>query len=299
MDLDRKIFFDEIRGSVFKGSLTESQVAGLDILLNIWEDDFSSYPDEFLAYCLGTTYHETARTMQPIREYGRGRGRKYGRPDSKTGQTYYGRGHVQLTWYDNYKFVGKEMGIDLVNNPDKAMIPEVAATILYRGCIEGWFTGKKLADYITDKSCNYRQCRRIVNGMDKAALIAGYAKKFAKAIEAAQREPVVTAEKLEKAGSRTAKAARKGTDATGGVIAIGLAGGLAEALKYLKGFSEKFGEWRGVLDSLADGFIWLTTNMWLFGVAFGAWGLFQIRKIMKARIEDEEKIGRLSNANPD
>jgi hypothetical protein len=274
-------------------------VEGLDILLNIWEDDFSSYPDEFLAYCLGTTYHETARTMQPIREYGRGRGRKYGRPDPKTGQTYYGRGFVQLTWLFNYARAGRKLSMDLVAKPDKVMIPEVAATILYRGCIEGWFTTKKLSDYITETSCNYRQARRIVNGMDKATLIAGYAKKFAKAIEEARHEPVITAEKLEKAGSRTAKAARKGTDATGGVIAIGLTGALAEALKYLQGFSEKFGEWRGVLDALADGFIWLTTNSWVFAVAFGAWGLFQIRKMMQARIEDEEIIGRLKNANPD
>ncbi|GJM01975.1 MAG: hypothetical protein DHS20C08_04760 [Rhodomicrobium sp.] len=295
MDLDRKIFFDEIRGSVFKGSLSEKQVEGLDILLNIWEDDFSSYPDEFLAYCLGTTYHETARTMQPIREYGRGRGRKYGRPDPKTGQTYYGRGFVQLTWLFNYARAGRKLSMDLISKPDKVMIPEVAATILYRGCIEGWFTTKKLSDYITETSCNYRQARRIVNGMDKATLIAGYAKKFAKAIEAARHEPVITAKKLEKAGSRTAKAVRKNNDTGGAIVGIGVAGGAAEALRKLKDVTEGASSWRTVLDSLVDTLSWLS-SFWYLGVAAaGGVLLWNNRRIIRARIEDEMKIGRLSD----
>jgi len=35
--------------------------------------------------------------MQPIEEYGKGKGMKYGSPDPETGQTYYGRGFVQTT----------------------------------------------------------------------------------------------------------------------------------------------------------------------------------------------------------
>jgi hypothetical protein len=35
--------------------------------------------------------------MQPIEEYGKGRGMPYGKPDPTTGQVYYGRGFVQLT----------------------------------------------------------------------------------------------------------------------------------------------------------------------------------------------------------
>ena len=46
------------------------------------------------------------------------------------GENYYGRGFVQLTGKSNYKTIGKKLGIDLVNNPDKANDPEIAAKIL-------------------------------------------------------------------------------------------------------------------------------------------------------------------------
>ncbi|TOE35570.1 hypothetical protein CGJ43_25525, partial [Vibrio parahaemolyticus] len=59
-------------------------------------------PLQYLAYVLATTYHETGHTMKPIEEWGKGQGRPYGEPDPETGQTYYGRGYVQLTWLANY-----------------------------------------------------------------------------------------------------------------------------------------------------------------------------------------------------
>uniref|UniRef100_A0AC34G9W9 Uncharacterized protein n=1 Tax=Panagrolaimus sp. ES5 TaxID=591445 RepID=A0AC34G9W9_9BILA len=45
---------------------------------------------------------------------------------------------------------------------------------------EGWFTGKKLSDYITLQKSDFRNARRIVNLMDKADLIAGYARDYDK-----------------------------------------------------------------------------------------------------------------------
>ncbi len=74
---------------------------------------------------LATAYWETAQTMEPIEEYGKGAGRPYGEPDPATEQTYYGRGYVQLTWLPNYEKASKEIydiefdagGVDLVNNP--------------------------------------------------------------------------------------------------------------------------------------------------------------------------------------
>ena len=41
--------------------------------------------------------------------------------------------------------------------------------------VEGWFTGKKLSDYFNEKT-DYINARKIVNGLDKADIIAGYAK---------------------------------------------------------------------------------------------------------------------------
>jgi putative chitinase len=43
------------------------------------------------------------------------------------------------------------------------------------GMRNGSFTGKKLSDYINQNKCDYSNARRIINGVDRQALIAGYA----------------------------------------------------------------------------------------------------------------------------
>ncbi len=175
--IDRKHFFDSIRASIFGGSITQAQVLGLETILREWEAE--KLTDlRFLAYMLATTYHETAHTMQPIAEYGKGRGRKYGEPDPVTKQTYYGRGFVQLTWKGNYDAMSKVTGADLVNHPDKAMELPIATKILFYGMLHGSFTGKKLSDYFNDLTTDWFKARKIINGLDKAELIAGYAEKF-------------------------------------------------------------------------------------------------------------------------
>jgi putative chitinase len=181
--IDRKVFFDTVRGSLFKGGLSQPEVNGISAILDEWEKRGLSDP-RWLAYMLATTFHETAGAMQPIREFGRGRGTKYG-------TTYYGRGFVQLTWETNYAKASKVVGVDLVKFPDRALMLPVAATILFDGMINGWFTGKKLADYISGATCDYEGARRIINGTDRKVLIAGYAMSFQKAIVvAAPQSPV-------------------------------------------------------------------------------------------------------------
>ena len=108
-----------------------------------------THPDwdvRWLAYSLATTIHETASTMWPIEEYGKGKGQPYGVPDPDTGEAYYGRGFVQLTWKDNYQkmtpivdplFPGEP--IDLVKKPAQALDPHVAAAIMYQGMAAGSF----------------------------------------------------------------------------------------------------------------------------------------------------------------
>lgn len=131
------------------------------------------------AYVLATTYHESAHTMQPVREYG---GETYLK--SKKYYPYVGMGFVQLTWKANYEKASKKLGVDFVSNPKLLLKPDHAAKILVIGSKEGWFTGKKLSDYITLSKSDFKGARRIINGTDKAALIAGYAVEYDRLLKA-------------------------------------------------------------------------------------------------------------------
>jgi hypothetical protein len=59
-----------------------------------------------------------------------------------------------------------------VKQPDLALQEEVARVVLVHGMTFGWFTGKKLGDYIDKDHGNYVGARWIVNSQDKAQLIA-------------------------------------------------------------------------------------------------------------------------------
>jgi hypothetical protein len=56
---------------------------------------------------------------------------------------------------------------------------------MFVGMEEGWFTGKKLSDYINGGKADYYGARGIINGKDRAAEIATYAKAFEAALRAA------------------------------------------------------------------------------------------------------------------
>lgn len=176
-------FFDAVRSKPFLGEVRQEQVDGCNTLIAAMEA--AGWPVSWSAYGLATAFHETAATMQPIAEYGKGKGRAYGKPDAKTGQTYYGRGFVQLTWFFNYEKAQKELGYPLVTNPDLAMQPSIAAAIMTKGMAEGWFTGKSNKTYLDKTPPDYKNARRIINGKDKADLIAGYARSFEAALKAA------------------------------------------------------------------------------------------------------------------
>lgn len=131
-----------------------------------------------LAYVLATALWETAHTMEPVREafwlsenWRRANLRYY---------PWYGRGFVQLTWEANYKRADVELHLkgDLVRSPDLALEPSIAARIILTGMTEGWFTGKKLSDYITLKKSDFLNARRIVNGVDQATTIASLASEY-------------------------------------------------------------------------------------------------------------------------
>jgi glycosyl hydrolase family 19 (putative chitinase) len=177
--IDRRYFY---RNFAFR-PLSQKQVDAINFLLDRLDgSELLMYLSEY-AYVLATIKHETAETYLPIAEYGKGKGRIYGKPDPVTGKTYYGRGYVQLTWKFNYEKMGKLLGIDLVNKPELAMERETAWKITELGMVKGLFTGKKLSDYITAYKRDFYNARKIINGLDRAGIITGYATGFREALK--------------------------------------------------------------------------------------------------------------------
>ena len=187
MTINRPKFYEKFRKAF--GKLNQKQVEGFEAIFNEWE--FQKLKDaRWLAYMLATVWHETAKTMQPIEEFGRGKTRKYGKKVKHSGvaynlpnKLYYGRGHVQLTWFENYLLMGRLLKIDLLNNPELALQMDISIKIMFEGMLRGAssfgdFTGKCLEMYFNDKVDNPVEARRIINGTDKAQLIAGYHNQF-------------------------------------------------------------------------------------------------------------------------
>lgn len=185
MQIEMERFFNIARRITAADKLTQPQVDGFNVLLSpdyTYIIEHSAFPKSQLAYIIATTWWETNHTMQPIEEIGRGRGHPYGERDPDTGQAYYGRGYVQLTWRKNYHRVSALTGVNVEQVPELAMQPKIAATILFRGMTEGWFTGRRLGDYITSDLVDFYNARRVVNGTDKAGTIAGLAATFREAL---------------------------------------------------------------------------------------------------------------------
>lgn len=190
MHINRQIFFDQIKQTGLFNKLTQDQVDGIEAILDEWEKSGRT-DNRQLGYMLGTTYHETDKTMQPIEEYKKGKYQVYGKrikmnrkPYTDTKSIFYGRGFVQLTWYENYDKAGKKLGQDFLNHPEKVMDLDNATKIMFMGMEEGWFTGKKLSKYFNATTEDWKNARRIINGLDRATEIAEYSKKFYSALEA-------------------------------------------------------------------------------------------------------------------
>jgi putative chitinase len=176
--IDRDQFFEHARVNPFGGAMKQGQVDGCNAILDAWEARPEFTDRRWLAYMLATAKHETAHTMKPIEEYGRGRGRAYGAPDAATGQTYYGRGYVQLTWKTNYVKMAALTGVDLVGHPELALKPKLAALIMFEGMKGGLFTGVGLPRYFDHDTDDPVNARRIINSLDRAEEVAAIHRDF-------------------------------------------------------------------------------------------------------------------------
>jgi predicted chitinase len=192
--IDPDAFLDAYRTS-FNKQLTPTAQDGLRQVVQFINAEPTLDDPRRIAYVLATIKHEAGETWQPIEEWGKGAGHPYGEPvqvtDPNTGATwdvvYDGRGYVQLTWQRNYRVFDEKLALrnQLWLHPETALDPCIAWQICALGMQQGLFTGKSLTDYIAGTTCDYVGARRIINGQDRAQLIAAYARTFEDMLETA------------------------------------------------------------------------------------------------------------------
>lgn len=187
--------------SIFGGKLTQSQVDGLNIILDtVNSEEFNIQDVRHVAYILATSFWETGRTMQAVKEKTDKTGDAYffkmydingsrpqvakrlGNLQSGDGIKFAGRGQVQLTGRTNYTKMSQYLNLDLINKPDLLLDSKVSARVLVYGILNGSFTGVGIKKYITTTKVDYVNARRIINGIDKAQEIASIAKSFERAL---------------------------------------------------------------------------------------------------------------------
>ena len=196
--VDRAKFFTAFRSQV--GALDNSQVQGYNAIFDYW--DKSNLSDSrWLAYVLATAFHETGEYTQPVREgfastdqgsinavtqlFNSGRiSFNYALPESN-GKSYFGRGLVQITFGDNYKRLGQAIGIgnQLYDNPSLALDMDIAVKILFKGMVDGLYTGKSLRKYFFEERNDWDGARDIINPGEQSRFqipskVAGYGQKF-------------------------------------------------------------------------------------------------------------------------
>ncbi len=253
--MNKTTFFAYARRAPFGGRLSQAQVEGTSAILA--EAERRGLPDEQTAYVLATAFHETGGKMQPVEEnlnyisasrirqvwpsrfstvaaaqpYVRNPqalankvyGGRMGNTGANDGWLYRGRGLVQITGRDNYKKYG------LGDNPDAALEDGTAVRILFDGMINGKFTGKRLADYFGGGKGDAVGARAIVNGSDKASLIAGYYRNFLDSLVAAREMKPAVAEdaKPDDVPLLQDKTVQTIVAGTGGTLVTGLIGAVS------------------------------------------------------------------------
>lgn len=123
---------------------------------------------QFLAQCA----HETQNFSKMVesgslkyfnkyeKKFNRRTARLLGNKNMGDGTKFKGRGYIQLTGRYNYTDASKDLGVDLVNNPDQAADPDLAAKIAV------WYWNKRVKRKISDFKNTTEVTRKINKGLD-------------------------------------------------------------------------------------------------------------------------------------
>lgn len=184
--INRKTFFAEYKTNLDPNrSLDSKEISAIDEFIDYVDANIAKMQMNQWAYFFATVFHETNATFLPVREAywisedWRKKNLRY--------YPYYGRGFVQITWLKNYQYYSKTMGEDFVKFPDLMMVAKYSFRSSLDGFMNGTFTGKKISDYVNKDKTDYVGARRVINGTDKAQLIAKYAQLF----EAVLRKSII------------------------------------------------------------------------------------------------------------
>ena len=233
--LDRKAFFAAARVNPFGGLLAQSQVDGLNALLDTAPVGMLT---NALAYCFATTHHETGAAMVPrvenlnytsaarIQQVWPSRfptissaepyvrnpqalankvyGGRLGNTQPNDGWDFRGMGDVQATGRDNARRATGRLldlgylspGEDLEKTPARMLDPDVAAAMLFVGLTEGWYTGKKLSDFFTKDKSLPVAARAMVNPDANGSIVSELYRGYLAAFQAAGHVPNVVVQSV-------------------------------------------------------------------------------------------------------
>lgn len=111
---------------------------------------------------------------------------------------YFGRGFVQLTWWNNYLDTGLMLGLglDLLLDPDMVDEPDIAYKIISTGMRtgKGFANGRTFSQFFHGDHTDYVHARSMVNGKSHQSEIGAIAQRFENVLFASRSNAAAVAE---------------------------------------------------------------------------------------------------------